>query len=87
MNKKMQLTMAVREAIYKTMNWDTSIAIENHAKLSDMGIDSLKAITILFSLENTLGIEISNELIESCQTVDDIVSNVSIIMGETSNAN
>jgi len=51
-----------------------SIALES--RLDELGIDSLRAITILYELEERFNIEIPNELIESLQTVGDIVSNI-----------
>lgn len=41
--------------------------------LSELGIDSLRAITILYELEEQFDIEIPNELIEQISTVGDIV--------------
>jgi acyl carrier protein len=41
--------------------------------LEEIGIDSLKAITILFELEDRLNIEIPNEIFDSLQNVNDIV--------------
>lgn len=46
------------------------------AKLQDLGLDSLKAITVLYDLEEEYDIEIPNEIIESMKTVGDIVSKV-----------
>jgi len=45
-------------------------------RLEDLGIDSLKAITILYQLEEQFEIEIPNELIETIVTVEDIVTNI-----------
>ena len=45
-------------------------------RLEDLGIDSLKAITILYELEEQLNIEIPNELLETVRTVGDIVSGI-----------
>jgi len=44
--------------------------------LSDLGIDSLRAITILYELEERFDIEIPNELIETIRTVGDIINNI-----------
>jgi acyl carrier protein len=44
--------------------------------LSDLGIDSLKAIVILSELEDQLNIEIPNETMGSMRTVGDIVSKI-----------
>jgi len=41
--------------------------------LEKIGIDSLKAITILFELEDRLNIEIPNEIFDSLHNVNDIV--------------
>lgn len=43
------------------------------ARLEDLGIDSLGAITILYELEDKLGIEVPNEVLESMRTVGDIL--------------
>lgn len=43
------------------------------ARLTDLGVDSLKAITVLFELEEAFDIEIPNEVIPSIVTVDDIL--------------
>ena len=43
------------------------------AELEALGIDSLKAITLVFELEETFDIEIPNEAITSIVTVNDIL--------------
>ena len=43
------------------------------AELRSLGIDSLKALTVLFELEEAFDIEIPNDLIPSIVTVNDIV--------------
>ena len=45
-------------------------------RLEDLGIDSLRAITIVYQLEEQFEIEIPNELIETIVTVGDIVTNI-----------
>ena len=45
-------------------------------KLTDLGVDSLKAIVILSVLEDQFKIEIPNEAMESISTVGDIVAKV-----------
>jgi acyl carrier protein len=45
-------------------------------RLEDLGIDSLRAITILYQLEEHYEIEVPNELIETIVTVGDIVTNI-----------
>lgn len=46
------------------------------AKLESLGVDSLKAITVLFELEEVFDIEIPNELIPTIVTVQDIMEKI-----------
>jgi acyl carrier protein len=48
--------------------------ISLNTNLSDLGIDSLKAIVILSELEDQLNIEIPNETMGAIRTVGDIVA-------------
>ena len=47
--------------------------VKPESNLVELGVDSLKAITVLFELEEAFDIEIPNELIPSIVTVRDIV--------------
>ncbi len=47
--------------------------VKPESELMALGIDSLKAITVLFELEETFDIEIPNEVIPSIVTVNDIL--------------
>ena len=51
------------------------------AELTALGVDSLKAITVLFELEEAFDIEIPNEVIPSIVTVNDIVIKIKEIQG------
>jgi len=42
-------------------------------RLDELGVDSLGAITILYELEDQLGIEVPNEVFDSLIVVNDIV--------------
>ncbi len=66
---------AVIEIIARELKCPTG-EITLNTGLSDLGIDSLKAIIILSELEERLGIEIPNEIIGSIHTVGDIVTKV-----------
>ncbi len=44
--------------------------------LEELGIDSLKAITILYELEDRLDIEVPNEVFDSIKNVGDIVQQI-----------
>lgn len=68
-----------KEAIIELLAREMKIpadGIKLDTKLSDLGIDSLKAIVILSELEELFKIEIPNEAMESIVTVGDIVAKV-----------
>ena len=48
--------------------------IKPESELKTLGIDSLKAITVIFELEEAFDVEIPNEVIPSIATVNDIVN-------------
>ncbi len=50
--------------------------VKPEAELISLGVDSLKAITVLFELEEAFDIEIPNELIPSIVTVNDIIDKI-----------
>lgn len=77
-----EIRQLVRETIYKEMKWAPARALGDNSLLIEEGVESLKAITILYQIEETLNIRIPNELVGSCQTVSDIVSNITILMGD-----
>jgi len=52
--------------------------IKPETRLEALGIDSLKAITVLFELEEVFDIEIPNELISSIITVNDILDKLEV---------
>lgn len=54
-------------------------SINMETRLSELGIDSLQAITILYELEERFGIEIPNELMEELESVGDIISTINKI--------
>lgn len=53
------------------------------ARLADLGVDSLKAITILYELEERFDIEIPNEAIGEIRTVSDIQAKVEQLRAAT----
>jgi len=62
----------VKEVIVKTVHCKSEdVMLET--ELISLGVDSLKALTVLFELEEVFDIEIPNELIPSIVTVNDIV--------------
>ncbi len=67
------------EIIVKTAGCDPK-DVHPDAELVDLGIGSLKAITLLFDIEEAFDIEISNEVIPSIVTVNDIQENLSRVV-------
>ena len=65
----------IREIIVETVHCNAGDVVDE-ASLAELGIDSLKAITVLYELEECFDIEIPNEVIEEMHTVGDIVAKV-----------
>ncbi|MES9855511.1 MAG: phosphopantetheine-binding protein [Sedimenticola sp.] len=57
-------------------------AISFDSSLSDLGISSLDAITIVYEIEELLDIEVPNEQLDSLQTVQDIVDGIGNLVME-----
>ena len=68
----------VAEIIAKTASCKAE-DIKPDSELEALGIDSLKAITVLFELEEAFDIEIPNELISSITTVRDILDKLNAV--------
>ncbi|VAW81558.1 hypothetical protein MNBD_GAMMA14-1509 [hydrothermal vent metagenome] len=69
----------IESAVVEVITRERKCAPEDvsmETRLSELGIDSLQAITILYELEERFGIEIPNELMENLETVSDIVSSI-----------
>lgn len=62
----------VTEVIVKIVHCKSE-DVKLETELASLGVDSLKALTVLFELEEMFDIEIPNELIPSIVTVNDIV--------------
>lgn len=62
----------VVEVIVKTVHCRAE-DVTPETELNALGVDSLKAITVLFELEEAFDIEIPNEVIPSIVTVNDIL--------------
>lgn len=68
--------MKPQAAVFEVISRQLSLpsdAFSLETPLEELGIDSLKAITILYELEDTLDIEIPNEVFDSIKNVGDIV--------------
>ncbi len=65
----------VAEIIVNTANCKIE-DVTPEAELAALGVDSLKAITVVFELEEAFDIEIPNEVIASIVTVNDILERI-----------
>lgn len=81
----MKLQETVFEAITKELQLSAGV-FTLETPLEELGIDSLKAITILYELEDRLDIEIPNEVFDSIKNVGDIVQQLQHIIASNDTA-
>lgn len=77
----MEVQELVLEVISRELPLSSGI-LSLDTPLEEIGIDSLKAITILFELEDRLNIEIPNEIFDSLKNVNDIVQYLKKSVGD-----
>jgi acyl carrier protein len=58
-------------------------SITPNSRLDSLGIDSLKAINIVYELEEEFGIEVPNETIAELVTVNDINLAITSLLAES----
>jgi len=63
----------IAEIIANTAHCKTE-DVKPDAELQALGVDSLKAITVIFELEEAFDVEIPNDVIPSIVTVSDILN-------------
>jgi acyl carrier protein len=81
----MKLQETVFEAITQELQLSAGV-FTLETPLEELGIDSLKAITILYELEDRLDIEIPNEVFDSIKNVGDIVQQLQQIIASNDTA-
>lgn len=67
-----QIYSTVKQAISKQKMIDASTILEN-STLESLGISSLDAISIMYEIEDSLDIEVPNEVLENLRSVEDIL--------------
>jgi acyl carrier protein len=80
-----QLIVELQEIVLEVISREiphSSGTLSLDTPLEKIGIDSLKAITILFELEDRLNIEIPNEIFDSLHNVNDIVKYLQRSIGD-----
>ena len=70
---------AVITAIVRQKKLDAT-TITRDSVLTDLGITSLDAITVVYDIEEQFGIEVPNEMLEDLQTVGDIVDGLATLI-------
>ncbi|MES9897991.1 MAG: phosphopantetheine-binding protein [Sedimenticola sp.] len=75
------LGKSIKEVIANQKLLDVE-SVSLDSSLSDLGISSLDAITIVYEIEELFDIEVPNEQLESLQTVQDIVDGISNLVVE-----
>ncbi len=56
--------------------------VKPESELTALGVDSLKAITVIFEIEETFDVEIPNEAIKSIVTVSDILDKLDKLINQ-----
>lgn len=64
----------IKEILVEQLDIDTDIITTDSLLVEDLGADSLDAIDIVMSIEDTYKIEVPDELIEKIESVGDIVT-------------
>lgn len=72
---------AVVEVIAKHKNIDPKTIVPD-ARLADLGISSLDAITVVYEIEERFGVEVPNESLEQLRTVRDIIAGMQRLIAE-----
>ena len=78
--------MELQEVVFEVISHELPSltgTVSLDTQLEELGIDSIKAITILFELEDRFNIEIPNEIFDSIQNVNDIVQQLQKLTGDS----
>ena len=74
--------MKLQETVFEVISQElplSPVTFSLDTPLDELGVDSLKAITILYELEDRLNIEIPSEVFGSLKNVGDIVSQLQLL--------
>ena len=75
----------IEETVMELVAREQKISIQEiglDTSLDDIGIDSLGALTLLFEIEDRLGVDIPDDFAKSLRTVGDIVTKLQEIKNE-----
>jgi len=64
----------IKSLIMEELSVDEAIITPEARLVEDLGADSIDAVELIMSVEDTFSIEISDEVLQSIKTVNDLVS-------------
>ena len=76
------MVVKLQETVFEVISQElplSPVTFSLDTPLDELGVDSLKAITILYELEDRLNIEIPSEVFDSLKNVGDIVSQLQLL--------
>ena len=78
--------MELQETVFEVISQElplTPVTFSLNTPLENLGIDSLKAITIMYELEDRLDVQIPTEVLDSLKNVGDIVQQLKLLTADT----
>lgn len=64
----------IKSLIMEELSVDEAIITPGARLVEDLGADSIDAVELIMTVEDTFAIEISDEVLQSIKTVNDLVS-------------
>ena len=81
MHMNQSIEQVVKDAISRQKRCDVE-GITLDSVLSDLGVTSLDAITIVYDIEEAFDVEVPNDQLDSLETVRDIVQGIEGLIAE-----
>lgn len=73
----------IKDLVYKKLKTFTDKSFNDSSNIFELGIDSLDLVELISDAEAELKITMSDEALESIQTVGDVVKNLQTAKNET----
>ena len=64
----------IKKLIVEELSVDEALITQEARLVEDLGADSIDAVELIMTVEDTFSIEISDEVLQSIKTVNDLVS-------------
>lgn len=81
--------MELQQIVFEVISQElprSAVTVSLDTPLEELGMDSLKAITVMYELEDRLNIEIPSEAFDSLKNVRDIVHQLQLLTAGSDNA-